>query len=116
MSIFQIVSILFALFMLYVVNIHRRKLQLSQVEVTFWYSMWIVFIVFALFPKLLLGITDVLHFSRVFDLLVVMAFMILTAIVITSYFIQRHNTQKLEEVVRKIAIHTSTQSNHKSKR
>ena len=40
MSIFQVIALLFALLMMYVVNIHRRKLRLSLIEVAFWFSMW----------------------------------------------------------------------------
>lgn len=104
MSIFQIIATLFALFMLYVVNIHRRKLRLTYLEVGFWYSSWFLFIVIALFPGLLLGITQSLQFARVFDLLVVMALMGITILVITNFFIQRENARKLEEVVRAIAM------------
>lgn len=104
MSIFQVGATLFALFMLYVVNIHRRKLRLTRLEVFFWYSMWFLFIVIALFPELLLGIAGTLKFARVFDFLVVVALMVLTIIVISNYFIQRENARKLEEVVRKIAL------------
>lgn len=108
MSIFQIIATLFALFMLYVVNIHRRKLRLTYLEVAFWYSSWFVFIVIALFPELLLGITQSLQFARVFDLLVVVALMGITILVITNFFIQRENARKLEEVVRSIAMANKT--------
>lgn len=110
MSIFQIASILFAIFMLYVVNIHRRKLRLTRLEVFFWYSIWFLFIVIAMFPELLLGIAGSLNFARVFDFLIVVALMILTVVVISNYFIQRENAHKLEEVVRKIAIIKKTRA------
>ena len=104
MSIFQIGATLFAFFMMYVVTIHKNKTKLSKVEVSFWYAMWALFIVISLFPNLLLGITQRLNFSRVFDLLLVLALMVLTVIVVLSYFIQKENQKKLEEFVRKQAI------------
>lgn len=104
MSIFQIGATLFALFMIYVVTIHRRKSKLSDIEVYTWYSMWGLFVVIALFPNLLLGITQRLNFQRVFDLLVVLAFMVLSVLVVLSYFIQKENQKKLEDFVRKQAI------------
>jgi hypothetical protein len=108
MSIFQIAATLFALFMIYVVSIHKNKTKLTAVEVSFWYAMWVLFIVIALFPNLLLGITQTLHFSRVFDLLLVLALMVLTSIVVLSYFVQKENQKKLEEFVRKQAIDEKT--------
>lgn len=104
MSIFQIIATLFALFMMYVVTVHKRKLSLSDLEVSFWYSMWVLFIVVALFPDLLLGITQQLNFSRVFDLLLVLALMVITVLVVINYFTQRENQERLEKLVRKRAI------------
>lgn len=104
MSIFQLGATLFALFMIYVVSIHKNKSKLSIVEISFWYSMWFLFVVIALFPNLLLGITHTLKFQRVFDLLIVLALMVLTVIVVLSYFTQKENQKKLEQFVRKQAI------------
>jgi len=104
MSIFQIIATLFALFMLYVTRTHTLKQRFSVTETLFWYSLWGVFIFSALFPDLLKGLTDSLHFSRVFDLLLVGALMILTVIVVMNYFQQRENARKWEEFIRQRVI------------
>jgi hypothetical protein len=104
MSIFQIIAILFALFMLYVTRTHTMKQRFALAETFFWYSLWLVFMVVALFPDLLKGITNLLHFSRVFDLLLVGALMVLTVIVILNYFQQRQNARKWEDFIRRRAI------------
>jgi hypothetical protein len=104
MSIFQIIATFFALFMLYVTRIHDRQLKFSLSEMMFWYSLWTVFVVIALFPDLLIGITQFLRFSRVFDLLTVIALMILTVIVIWNNFTQRVANKKIEQFVRDHAI------------
>lgn len=104
MSIFQIVATLFALFMIYVTRTHTLKQRFSAVETLFWYALWGVFIIAALFPNLLIGVTDLLHFSRVFDLLLVGALMVLTVIVVLNYFQQRENSRKWEEFIRQRAI------------
>ena len=106
MTIFQIISAFFALFMMYVVTIHGKKKNLNQVEVWAWSSVWIVFTIVALFPNLLLGITGLLNFSRVFDLLIVIAFMILSVVVFMSYFKVRSLEKKIEEIIRSEAITT----------
>ncbi len=106
MSIFQILSVLFGLLMMFVVSIHRKKSHLSMVEVSFWFSVWFVFIFIALFPQTLLGITQLLNFARVFDLLTVIAFMVLSIMVIFSYLRQKELAQKLETFVRKDALNT----------
>jgi len=104
MSIFQISAIFFALFMSYVVSIQTKKQVLSSVESSFWFSLWGLFIVFAAFPELLLDITGLLRFSRVFDLLVVLTFMLLTLMIFSSYFQQKELNKKLEKFVRDDAI------------
>ena len=104
MTFFQITAILFALFMTFSVSIQSKKQVLSAVEASFWYSLWGLFMVFAAFPELLIDIVDLLHFSRVFDLLVVLAFMILTVLVFSGYFEQRSLHRKLEKFVREEAL------------
>lgn len=104
MSIFQIIAILFALFMMYVVSIHAKKRTLSLIEASFWYTTWLFFIIITLFPFLLTDIAGALRFSRVFDLLVVMALMVMSFLIITSYFTQKENQRKLENLVRKLAL------------
>lgn len=115
MNIFQIGTVLFALFMMYVVNIHQKKKTLSFSEVSFWYSTWVLFIVIAVFPHLLIGISSALHFARVFDLLVVLALMVLSVIIFMNYFGQKEARKKLEQFVRIKAIN-ETQRRVKAKK
>lgn len=104
MTMFQLLAALFGLFMFYIINIHRKKSQLNPLEVNFWYSIWSLFIIISLFPNLLLGISQQLNFTRVFDLLVVIGMMILTIVVIVNYFQQKENNLKLQKFVRQQAI------------
>lgn len=115
MTIFQIISALFALFMMYVVSLHGKKKNLSQAEVLAWNSVWVGFIGIALFPDLLLGITGFLSFARVFDLLVVIAFMILSVVVFMSYFTVKTLQKKLEEAIRNEALATGKKNAHGKK-
>lgn len=110
MSIFQIGATLFAILMMYVTRIHKTKLNFSKTEALAWYTLWIVFIVVALFPDLLKGITDLLNFARVFDLLLVGALMILTTIVVMTHFKQRESSKKWEEFIRQKAIEGAKKS------
>ena len=116
MSIFQVFSTLFALFMLYILNIHYRKRVLSTLESNIWRLVWVVFILISLFPTTLLGITDLLHFARVFDLLVVAAFMILTTLVISVYFSQKELLHRIEHLFRDHAITETKKSSRKKTR
>lgn len=104
MTLFQVLSVLFALWMVYEVSIHARKKIINANELGVWVGIWIVFIVVAMFPNLLIGIAHRLRFSRVFDLLTVMGMMILTVMVFFSYFSQRAASRKLEQLVQDLAI------------
>lgn len=104
MTIFQILAAVFALWMMYVVSIHGKKKTLSIVEVSLWITIWVFFIIIALFPNLLLGIAHTLRFGRVFDLLVVGALMILNVLVFASYFTQKESQRRLEDLIRQLAI------------
>ena len=119
MTIFQIVALLFALFMIYVVSIHIKKQTLSVMETSFWCTTWIMFAIVALFPDLLLGIMGALRFARVFDLLLVIALMVLTVVIFMSYFAQKDMKRKLEDFVREQAIQETVVKNkprgHKKK-
>lgn len=103
MSIFQIIATLFALFMMYTVKLYNKKRALGAAETSFWFTVWTFFILVCLFPDLLKGISHTLHFSRVFDLLIVAALMVISFITFINYL--RHKTleQKIEDLVRKIS-------------
>jgi hypothetical protein len=116
MSFFQITAVLFALFMMYVVRIHKRKSGLGMSEVSFWYSVWGLFIVIALFPNLLLNLAGILNFTRVFDLLTVAAFMILTFIIISTYLSQKETARNIENLIRKQAIKKTALKNLRKKK
>lgn len=100
MSIFQLIAVLFALFMIYVIRVKSLKYRLSMLESVGWYILWITFVILAIFPDLLLGVVDTLHFGRVFDLLIVGAFMILTTLLVFVYFKIKELDQRLEKFVR----------------
>lgn len=104
MTLFQILAALFGLWMLYEVSIYAKKKILVGVEIGLWVGLWILFISLALFPNLLLGIAHGLKFTRVFDLLLVGALMVLTVLIFLSYFTQKENTRRLRELVSQLAI------------
>lgn len=90
--------------MLYVIRIHRRKSHLDAFEYGVWLAVWSVFIILTIFPQFVLGIAQTLRIGRVFDLLVIVALMI----IVTLTFLNRVETKKLEkkieELIRKRAI------------
>ncbi len=111
MTVFQILSVCFALFMLYVIRVKGKRYALTKLESLFWSALWITFGILALFPNTLLGVSHSLKFSRVFDLLTVGAMSIMCSIIVFQYFAVRGIQQKLEKLVREEAIHTNIKRN-----
>ena len=104
MTLFQLTALLFALFMAYVTRVHQQRAKLSKLEAFLWYSLWIFFSILAIFPNLLIGISEYFYFDRVFDLLVVGALMLLSFLVIRSYFKYREIQVQIEKLIREQAI------------
>lgn len=104
MSIFQIIAVCFALFMVYVARVKSRKYRLSALETWGWYGIWALFALLAIFPNALLGVVHTLKFGRVFDLLVVGAMMVLSTLVFFLYFTVKGLQKKLEKFVRNEAL------------
>lgn len=104
MSIFQVIAVIFALFMIYVVRVKSRKYHLCASEVVVWYILWVGFAFLALFPNTLLGFAHLIKFARVFDLLIVIAFMALTMITTFLYFKVKEFDQKIEQLTRDKAL------------
>ena len=74
----QIISTSFAVFMIYIATLHFKRHALGKIEYLFWLIVWLSFISFALFPRLLDPILARLFIVRAMDLLMIVAFMILS--------------------------------------
>ena len=109
MSIFQILAALFAVFMIYWVRSNHKRQHLNTLESSFWYSIWLAFACLSIFPNFLLGIAHSLRFARVFDLLVVIAFMIISTLVFSLYLKNKIMDQKIEKLARKFTIEKQKQ-------
>ncbi len=95
---------LFAVSMLYVLRIHYRKHRLSAFEFGCWVAVWLSFVGFALVPSVLQGVADVLRIGRVFDLLVIAAFIILSTVVMGTRLLVLKVRDQLEQLVRMQAL------------
>jgi len=73
----QIITVFFALFMLYISFVHYKKANIDRREYVLWTGIWLVFIYFAIFPRILDPLLSRLFVTRAMDLLTIVAFMIL---------------------------------------
>jgi hypothetical protein len=104
MMLLQGLSVIFGLFMIYVVRIHRRKENISAFEYGVWLAIWTIFIFLAIFPETVQGLTQRLSIARVFDLLVVVALMIVVFLTFQNRLSYKKLEKKLESLVRRNAL------------
>lgn len=104
MWIFQVSMAFFAVFMMYVLRIHYRKNHLGAMEFGIWITVWFSFILFSLIPSLLQGVADTLRIGRVFDLLIIFAFVILSTVAVTTRLTVLVLEKKLEHLIRQQAL------------
>ena len=101
-SAIQLILVPFAIFMIYVAFIHYKKRFILLESFLFWFSLWIAFSLFALFPQILNPLVRRFQFLRALDLLMIVAFMILVIMNYSNFLFQRKLDQKLERLVEKM--------------
>jgi hypothetical protein len=101
----QILGILFGAFLLYLTFVHSKKKEFTTKEYIFWSLVWVCLIAVSVFPNSLdFLIGGLLDINRRLDFFIIVGFLFLTGVVFHTYSIVRKNQQKVEEIVRKIAI------------
>ncbi|MBU0457447.1 MAG: DUF2304 domain-containing protein [Nanoarchaeota archaeon] len=111
----QIVGILFALFMFYLTFLHRRRKEFTIKEYIFWAGVWVIFLLLVLFPTTLDSLVkNVLSLSRRMDFFIIMGFMFLIGVVFHIYTIVRKTQNKIEKIVRQIAVEKEMKNKKKN--
>ncbi len=100
----QIVGVLFSLFMLYYTFLQFKRKDFTVKEFVFWFVLWILFIVFAVFPNLLNPILVSFDIGRKMDFFTIVGFFFLFGVTTYIYTIVREIQNKMEEVVSKLAV------------
>lgn len=100
----QLVLLAFALLMVYSLFLHWKKKNISDKFFFGWLVVFVVFIFLAIFPKVLEPLLKELFLVRVMDLGMIGTFMILTYVSIENNIKIRNLENKIEKLVRKVAI------------
>jgi hypothetical protein len=95
----QVISILFALFMMYLIRSHYKRGNIGFREYVIWNLGWVAFIIFALAPHVLTPLINTLKVARVLDLLIVIAFMILTFVIFIDHIAIRDLYRQIGKLV-----------------
>ncbi len=100
----QITGFTFALLMIYMSIVHYKKGNLTGMEIASWLIIWILVIFAVIFPEVLRTYAQTLAVSRLFDLLVVGAFILVIFMVSSVYIKTKSIEEKVEKMVRDQAI------------
>jgi hypothetical protein len=100
----QITGILFSLFMIYFALLHFKKGQLNGMEISSWITIWTLVILVVIFPEVVRVYAQSFAISRVLDLLIGGAFVIIFIMVASSYVKVNKTEKRLEDLVRKLAL------------
>jgi hypothetical protein len=111
----QVISIFFGLFMIYMIRLHFKRSNLGKKEYLIWMFCWFSFIIFALFPGILAPVITTLKIVRVLDLLMVVAFMILTYLAFSDHMAIRDLYRQLNKTISDKAIMMPIKSASKNK-
>jgi len=100
----QLLGLALGLAAIHLTYIYYRRAQFTKRELVFWLLLWLGFIFIALFPKSVSPLTGYLGLTRIMDLIMIAAFVILFALVFHNYIINRQQQKKLEKLVRELAL------------
>ena len=100
----QILGLLFGFFMMYYTFLHWKRKEITFKEYGVWQVLWLLFLIVAIFPQILDPIVKSLNLARTMDFFIILGFMFLIGTLFYTYTIVRKNQNKVEEIVRKIAI------------
>ena len=104
----QVGGILFALFMLYLTFLHKKRKEFTFNESWFWIAMWVVFIFLVLFPHTFdFIVKDILDFGRTMDFFIFMGFIFVIGAIFYTYTVLRKTQKKVDQIVRKVALETA---------
>ncbi|MBP9759475.1 DUF2304 domain-containing protein [Candidatus Dojkabacteria bacterium] len=100
----QITGILFSLIMVYFALLHYKKGHLNGMEISSWIIIWVLVILIVIFPEVVRLYAMSFAVSRVLDLLIAGAFVVVFIMVASSYVRVSQLEKRIEELVRKLAL------------
>jgi hypothetical protein len=100
----QIISIIFIVFMMYVVQIHYKKNELPRTEAIFWLTTFTGLALIVIIPKTASFVTSTFAVSRLTDFITAVALMIIFGMLIDLRIKMHKFNKKLESSTRDKAI------------
>lgn len=111
----QLVAILIAVAALHTTYLYYKRASFTKLEMFFWITIWLGFVLAAIFPKLLTPLVGELGLQRSMDLIMIVAFIILFGLTFHNYMITHRSESRLEKLIRGIAL-DELKKDHKEQR
>lgn len=96
----QIIAILFAFSMIYFALLNYKRREIDKSEIIAWVIIWALTIFVVIFPRFLRNFAQHFFITRLFDLMVVGAFILLISIAARLYIKIRKMEKKFEKYLR----------------
>jgi hypothetical protein len=100
----QIIAIFFSLIMIYLATLNYKRREIVPAEFYSWIIIWVATIFIVIFPSFLRELSIKFAVTRLFDLMVVLGFILVIIMVSVSYVRTRKLEKKFEELVRREAL------------
>lgn len=100
----QIIGLVFGLVMCYLTFVYYKRKNYDAQAFVVWLSIWISFMVLAVFPSSVYGIMEQLQIQRTVDFFVIGGFLVFSVLLFKSYTLSKKNQKQIEDLVRKLAI------------
>ncbi len=102
----QVLAIIFALWMVYFSFLHFRRGEFTKIEFISWQILWVGLIAVVIYPRSVQFILTSFSISRTFDLVVVVAIVVLFGITFRNYVIVRRMEKRIEAFTREETLKT----------
>lgn len=100
----QILGVIFLILMIYLTYTNYKRGNYGPKSLTLWMAVWLAGIFLVTFPSTVYGIMETLQIDRTADFFVVVGFAFFGMVIFYLYIKVRENTEKMEKLVRKLAI------------
>ncbi len=103
----QLVSIVFALIMIYLAYLNYQRKEIGKIEFVSWWTIWVVATIIIIFPRLLQGFASTFFITRVFDFMVIGGFILVITLSFKAYVKTKALEKKIENLIRAAALKES---------
>ena len=109
----QLIAILFSFAMIYLAFLNYKRREIDKTEFLSWIIIWTLTLFVVIFPGFLRNFAQYFFITRLFDLMVVGAFILVISMTARIYVKVRKMEKKFEDFIRKEALKNINEKSEK---